>query len=370
MMKRAKWTVGAVLATLIVFMGIMLVSGITKQDGTETVSAAGSVISSPNKRAKASANMKGIDYSNAWNDEGYTARGCTTGNNFYYSIYNTLYKMNLKTGKSYVVKELDCFNIRSVKYYNQKLYIVIDEYAGTGGSYPYIECIDVDGNNQTRLGVGYSVTIANNKIYYIKQKAEKSSDTEVYPSMGIYSMDLAGQGEKKILSSSTVSKVVCDGASIFYRTDKGTYQMSLIGNNRKKILSASQSIIGYYDNTIYYESYNYKKQIGSLYAKNKKTGKVKKIATDIMQYVSKVDALTGKLYYIKEVKYGKKCPVYQYNIKTGKKVCVAKQKKLYSLGVYGADIMLTYTNDSSDTISKMVHLSDKKVTKLATYFVS
>ena len=373
-MKRIKWLIGTTI--FIIAAGCLITWKFdTKNEQGVTVAEAAGSITSANYSAKKSANMKGIDYSNAWNDDGYTARGCTTGNNFYYSIYNTLYKLNLKTGKNYLVKEFDCFSIRSVKYYNNRLYVVLDEYEGTGGSYPYIESMDTDGNNQIRLGVGYSITIANDRIYYIKQTKEgKDEDEETFPTQGIYSMGLAGQAsaqrEQELLKDSSVRMAVCDGETIFYTTDKGTYQMTASGENCKKILSASATVLGFYNHSLYYETYNYKKQIGTIYAKNLRTGKKKKIMKGCMQYVTKIDVLTGKLYSIKDVKYGKKCPVYQYDLKTGKIKTVAKQKKLYSIGVYGTDIMLTYTNDSSDTISKMVHLKDKKTTKLAMYYVS
>lgn len=323
----------------------------------------------PESSLAVSQNSYGKNAANVWNWGGYYSKGCCTGGNtFYYNIYNKLYKMNLKTGKKQLVYTYkDAFSINSIQYYKKRLYIVIDKYMGTGGSYPYITRLNENGTGMKMLDVGDSVTIEGGKIYYIKQT--ELDDFETFDPVGVYSMKPDGSSKKCLIKNDIVTDVVCDGKVITYRDLYGTFRTNLKGKNKKQIGTVEQNVVGIYKNVFYYLE-NAGEQGDNLFQKNLTTNKVTKLESNVDSSLAKLDSLTGKLYFGKFVSSGVKDTIYQRDLKTGTKKVVLSMKNIYSISLFGNYI--TYAQGQSDynTISRIMKFSTKKKIRMGKYFVS
>lgn len=315
-----------------------------------------------------SKNTYGENFSNAWIQGSYYSQGCYVGGNtYYYSMQNKLYKMNLKTKKRTLIYTYkDAFTLNSIQYYKNNLYVVIDKYLGTGGSYPYITMIGTDGTNMKQLDVGDNLTIAKGKLYYIKQT--ELEDFETFDAVGVYSMSPNGSGKKCLIKNDIISKAVCDGKNIYFTDLYGSFQTDLKGANQKQIAGKKAEIAGLYKNVLYYMVPGINGN--TLYQKNLKTNKATKLIKK-MEGV-RVDALTGKIYYTTYATGNSKMKVYEYNIKTKAKKMLLKQKSIYCLNTFGNYISYAAAtnNTEKNVVTRVLNLKTKKKVRIGAYYVS
>ncbi|MDR1699833.1 MAG: DUF5050 domain-containing protein [Lachnoclostridium sp.] len=317
--------------------------------------------------SKSTENRQGSNFSNVWRVDGYYPKGCGVGNTLYYNVYNKLYKMNIKTGKKKLLYSYDCFSIDSIQYFNEKLYVVINKFAGTGGSHPYITRINSDGTGYKVLDVGSNVSIAGKKLYYIKQT--ELLDFETFDPVGIYMMNLNGKGSKCIIKNDILTLAVCDGKKIYYSTLLGSYQTNLKGKSRKKLANKGEEMIGVYKNEVYYSISGEDMTEVELYQRNIKSARVRKIDSDIAIFSAKVDREGGSLYYIKSGENAEDTELIKWNTKTLQKQTISRQKNLSSISVFGKYMMYSF-NERSQSQSKYYHFKTKKRKHLAKYYIS
>lgn len=325
------------------------------------------VMPSDMQGATKKANEQGKNLSNSWLVGGYYAKGCCVGNTLYYSVYNKLYKMNIKTGKKKLLYKYDCFSLESIQYYNDKLYVVIDKFEGTGGSYPYITSIKTNGTGYKLLAVGSNLSIAGGKLYYIKQT--ELSDFDTFDPVGIYSMKLDGKSKKCIMKNDILEFAACNGKKIYYSTILGTYQTDLKAKKKKKLANKGEEVIGVYNNEVYYTVTNESSNKCELYQRNITSARVRKLdrASEIIS--ARIDVETGKLIYIKPKDKSQVTILTSLNLKTFKKSTILQLKNICAVSLFGKHIMYTiYDGDQMQT--KFYTLANKKRKHLAKYFVS
>ncbi len=317
--------------------------------------------------ASKKSNEQGRNLSNVWHVDGYYSKGCQVGNTLYYNVYNKLYKMNVKTGKKKLVYKYNCFSINSIQYCNNKLYVVIDKFEGTGGSHPYITRIGTNGTGYKQLAVGSSVSIVGKKIYYIKQT--ELLDFETFDPVGIYSMNLNGKREKCIIQSDIVTLAISDGKKIYYSTLLGSYQSNMKGKKKKKLASKGEEVIGVYNNEVYYSITGEDYGEVELYQRNIKSSRIRKIDSASIIISAKVDMSNGSLYYIKSGENLADTELIKWNLKTYKKQTISRQKYLSSVFVFGKYMMYSFDGeDQSQT--KFYTFNTKKRKHIAKYFIS
>lgn len=319
--------------------------------------------------AAISQNSYGKNIANVWNWGGFYAKGCYVGGNkFYYNIYNKLYRMNLKTGKKKLVYTYkDAFSINSIQYYKNKLYIVIDKFMGTGGSYPYITRLNENGTGMKILDAGDSVTIEDGMLYYIKQI--ELNDFESFDPVGVYSMKPDGSSKKCRIKNDIVSNAVCDGKSIIYTDLYGTFRTSLKGKGKKQITARDQNVFGIYKNIVYYSEIN-GAGIEQVFQKDLASNKVKKLGFNTESSKIKLDPLTSKLYYVKSDSAGKKEKIIQKDLKTGSVKTIMTSDNIYNISVFGDYILYAKGQEDYNTISRIMRISTKKKIRIGKYFVS
>ena len=246
-------------------------------------------------------------------------------NNYtYYSVYNTIYKLDSKTGKSTEVFSLDdAFYVFDISYYNGYLYFCANFFLGTGGDEQYICRVRKDGTEFQKLCRGTNPIVYGGKVYFTKVKHMDDFDTTI----GIGSMSLNGRDSKTLLN--------CKEATLAYRfaivsdkivfiindNEKCSLKQYDLKNKKIRILKNNNYfgyIISYDKSNVYYSA----NQFVECFNVAKKTGK--KIENTDQSYFGGKD---GKIYYSDyEARR-----TYEYNFNTGKKKLIKKNVFLYDV---------------------------------------
>ena len=116
--------------------------------------------------------------SQAAESNGYSSPSSSvkSGDYMYYSVYGSIYKVNVKTRKTSLVKSNQGGKIYDLTIKDGWIYYTLDR-EGCGGSYdPYIYKVRTNGKDRKALKRGYSPVVYNDKIYYIKLKSESYGD--------------------------------------------------------------------------------------------------------------------------------------------------------------------------------------------------
>lgn len=191
------------------------------------------------------------------------------------------YDTELKSKKeicSYKVKGEGSNGFYHLSVKGKYIYAEWDKAYGTDGSNGYIYRINKNNGNKKKITEGYSPVIKGNYIYYIKKV---KVDSEHYsPSKEIYRIKLDGTGKKKVANTKVKFVSLAKyGDDIAYYTNEGKYYD--IKGQRIKTDNISVTSNAYYSATNYCdEDYSYSvKNENTLYIKDNRTGKTKKLAS-------------------------------------------------------------------------------------------
>lgn len=148
----------------------------------------------------------------------------------YYSIYETIYKLDSQNGTAQKVKEIkDVSRISEISYYDGYLYFTADYYWGTDGSNRYVCRMKADGTAFEKLGRGSHPVIYNKKIYYFKTKYLKDAYDQHYEkTTSISVMSLAGKNSRVLVKNSDTNYMLWDMGVI---NGKVYYQKYLASSN-------------------------------------------------------------------------------------------------------------------------------------------
>lgn len=245
----------------------------------------------------------------------------------YFAVYNTIYKLNSKTGKKVKVKEIpNVFTVARVTYYNGNLYFVANYFLGTGGEEDYICKMKENGTSFQKLCRGYEPIIYKDKIYFTEvSHSEDGYDTAKGLAMMslkgtnkktidaangdyflwrmemvsgklyygkrlvsedkdvLYQYDVKTKGKKAICTSSeSIGIISADAKYLYYCNGDDCVAYNVREKTSKKHRDVTQSFFGGKDGKIYYSDYSTRK----MYEYNFATGKSKKIKSNV--YVSSV----------------------------------------------------------------------------------
>ncbi len=301
----------------------------------------------------------------------------------YYSVLNTIYKLNSETGSAKKVKTISsAFTVSDISYKSGYIYFTANYYMGTSTTENYVCRMKTNGSGFKKLTRGYSPTVYNNRIYYVKVKHEDDNSGVYYDKpLGIYSMKLNGSNKKAIKKSSESAFFLISKGKIYYKL--GYWSKTVYCYNiSKKTTSVISSINfdleqtdGNYIAGKYYDTVS-KRDILRVY--NTSTGSVKTITSNSLIFVLAIK--NHKVYYVCNGTY----PTYKYccyNIKTGKTSLLSSSKRRYSditlskSGYCPVTVLLSYEetkkyNYKYNIAAGRFKLDGKKLKLLRKYFVS
>lgn len=179
------------------------------------------------------------------------------GNYMFYSKNEKIYKINVYTQKSSLVKTTNGF-VWDITVKDGWIYCTVDK-MGYGGCYdPYIYKVRTSGKDGKYLKRGYRPKIYNDKIYYIKVKGDPYSD---FSTAGIYKMSLLGKSDTCVKKTSTVTDIAVSKSNIYYVNGSSKYYLrktNLSGSTSKILTSTCNGIdtLRIYSDYIYFNSNN------------------------------------------------------------------------------------------------------------------
>ncbi|MDY4576322.1 MAG: DUF5050 domain-containing protein [Intestinibacter sp.] len=281
-----------------------------------------------------------------------------SGDYMYYSVYGDIYKVNVNTRKTSLVKNNQGGEIYNLTIKDGWIYYTLDK-EGYGGCYdPYIYKVRTNGKDCKSLKRGYNPVVYNNKIYYIKLKSDPYGDLGI---VGIYRMSLSGNSDTCIKKSSEISKFLVYKSNIYYITCDYLYgngylkRTSLSGSSTKTMTSSIDSdsdLQAYYD-------YIYFNVNGNIYKiKTTSTTKYKVKSNADLQ-----DLSNGYVYYISSNK------AYKMKLSTKSTTRITSKTSVNDISVSGSYMILTYfTNSMNNTNKYFCTTSGKNGKLLKSYY--
>lgn len=271
--------------------------------------------------------------SEAAESNGYSSPSSSvkSGDYMYYSVYGSIYKVNVKTRKTSLVKSNQGGKIYNLTIKDGWIYYTLDK-VGCGGCYdPYIYKVRTNGKDCKSLKRGYNPVVYNNKIYYLKLKGDPYEYLNV---IGIYRMSLSGNSDTCIKKSSEISKFLVYKSNIYYTIPDYSYgngylkRTSLLGNSTKTIASGidSDSDLKAYSDYIYFNAND------SIY-KIKTTSTTK---SKVKSSAKLEDLSNGYVYYTSSRK------AYKMNLSTKATTRVTSKTSIDNISVSGNYMILTY----------------------------
>ena len=185
------------------------------------------------------------------------AASIKSGDYMYYSKNEKIYKINVSTHKTSLVKKTSGF-VWDITVKDGWIYCTVDK-MGYGGCYdPYIYKVRTNGSDGKYLKRGYRPKIYSDKIYYIKVKGDPYSD---FSTVGIYKMSLSGKSDSCVKKTSTVSDIAVYKSNIYYVNGSSKYYLrktNLSGSTSKILTSTYNRIdtLRIYSDYIYFNSNN------------------------------------------------------------------------------------------------------------------
>jgi hypothetical protein len=259
----------------------------------------------------------------------------SNGKYLYYSVYNTIYRMDTNTGKSKKIKTVPkIFTISDISYYNGYLYFESEYYEGTdGGSKPYICRIKTNGTSFKKLGCGKSPKIYNSKIYYIRGSMGTVYGEPEMTCLGIARMKLNGDSKKTLLKSDTINAFQIVKNRIYYIDDDWLLSMNMSGNDGKYFLSGVCQLLS--DGTHIY--YTTSTNLYQLTRSDKSANELLKLSYketgyNIETYTTILAVKNGNIYLSNSSSYNKST-LKKYNI-SKKKMTKLKTFKSYIYSMY------------------------------------
>lgn len=271
--------------------------------------------------------------SQAAESNGYSSPSSSvkSGDYMYYSVYGDIYKVNVNTRKTSLVKNNQGGKIYNLSIKDGWIYYTLDR-EGYGGSYdPYIYKVRTNGKDRKALKRGYNPIVYNNNIYYIKLKSDSYGYFSV---VGIYRMSLSGNSDTCIKKSSEISKFLVYKSNIYYIASDYLYgsgdlkRTNLSGNSTKTMTSGidSDNDLKAYSDYIYFNSNNTIYKI-----KTTSTTKYKVKSNANLQ-----DLSNGYVYYISSNK------AYKMKLSTKSTTRITNKTSVDDIQVSSSYMILTY----------------------------
>ena len=298
----------------------------------------------------------------------YQTSSTRVGDYMYYSVYNKIYKVNVKTKTSTLVKNVDKGMVYGLVVKDGWIYCTLDAYNGTDNSYPYVYKVRTNGKDGKVLTKGCFTTIYNDKIYYIKTSFTEG-DSEDYPKVvGIYKMSLSGKSITCVKKSGSITDFIIYKSNIYY-TSLGSSKMylkrmSLSGKNTTTIASSSSKWI---ENLKAYSGYIYFNYGDDIY-------RVKTDSTSEKKFISNAalkDINSGYIYYT--VEKNDQDYLYKNKIGSSSRTYLLKKDIIGNVEVSNGYMLMDYcllnATSSYNTCKYICSTSGKSGKILAKYFL-
>lgn len=295
------------------------------------------------------------------NTSSATTTSAKSGDYVYYSVYNKLYRVNTKTKKKQLILyKKSWWDFNNIKVYKGYIYCIAETYRE---DYTYIYRVKTDGTNGKLLDKGENLVLYGGKLYYNKYGTDKNN--------GIYRMNLDGSGKKLIKSGSSIYSFEIYKSNIYYSTLYNIYKVDINGKNNTKLLylldeESDKVMFSIYGGNIYYNRYDYNKQVYSIYKYNLSSKKSSKVISN----ASGFDVSNGYIYYTTSSENNES--IYRSKISTGKKYLITKKSYIYSVHLEGDYILYKSPGPTQheNTRLSIIKCNGKENTKLADFFTS
>ena len=295
------------------------------------------------------------------NTSSATITSAKSGDYVYYSVYNKLYRVNTKTKKKQLILyKKSWWDFNNIKVYKGYIYCIAETYRE---DYTYIYRVKTDGTNGKLLDKGENLVLYGGKLYYNKYGTDKNN--------GIYRMNLDGSGKKLIKSGSSIYSFEIYKSNIYYSTLYNIYKVDINGKNNTKLLylldeESDKVMFSIYGGNIYYNRYDYNKQVYSIYKYNLSSKKSSKVISN----ASGFDVSNGYIYYTTSSENNES--IYRSKISTGKKYLITKKSYIYSVHLEGDYILYKSPGPTQheNTRLSIIKCNGKENTKLADFFTS